>query len=145
MSFALCPWPWVAAGVCKIFTKWQITPYIQSFISIYFQVCGVWFQLFCIRSQFFYYDKTWNRKKYPFADLQTFWNLIWTPFDISKISKQQNKSISNGKKIIPRSIFCHFNFCCIRWNHLRASYHLSNLSSKNIKKKKEPLPQIVQV
>ena len=68
-------------------------------------------------------------------EIKTFWHFE----DI----EQQNKSIANSKKIIPRSNFCRFNFCCIIWNHFRASYHLSKLSSKN--KKKEPLPQIDQV
>ena len=89
---------------------------IQSSISIFFRYVVVWFQLFCIRSHFFYYEKTWNRKKYLFADLQTFWGLIWKTFwhmeDI-----QINKYISNGKKFILKYLFCHFEFWHIRWNH----------------------------
>ena len=38
-----------------------------------------------------------------------------------------------------------FKFCHIRWNPLRASHHLSNLSGKKIKKKKGTIPQIVHV
>ena len=67
--------------VCaKYFPNGKLLHIFRDLFLFIFRYVVVWFQLFCIRSNFFYYDKTWNPKKYPFADLQTFWNLIWKTF-----------------------------------------------------------------
>ena len=36
------------------------------------------------RSLFFYYDKSWNGKRYPFANVNSFWHLMWKTLFQSK-------------------------------------------------------------
>ena len=77
----------------------------------------------CIWSYFFYYDKSWNVKKYPFANVIFFSHLVWKTFCHLDTILQ---CLSLGKKVFhikwqklftfANGNFCHFNVCHSRRN-----------------------------
>ena len=85
---------------------------ISGSLSVHF------FWPFC-RALFVYYGKSWNGKKYPFANVKFFLYMIWIFFVNFIYFSQGNRKTSSVKKLKTKGhsfqfckwlLFCHFKF-----------------------------------